>query len=123
MQGQADSGVRRDAWAIAATSGPKWTDPNHDPSSRRRRFGEAGAAGNMIGGPKPTAQATTRQVKPVCTKRPCTTPGCATWRAHRTWAPPFAPAPGQARSQKSSRPPFLSALPQLGLAIIKWSPT
>ena len=119
LQGLADSGMRRDARAIAGATGANSIDPKDappsrrcrfgeaGPPSRRCRFGEAGAAGNMIGGPKPGAEAATRQAEPVCTKRPCTTPGCATWRAHRTWASPFAPAAGQARSQKSSVSPVV----------------
>jgi len=70
MQGPADSGMRRDARAIAG------------------------------------AEAATRQAEPACTKRPCTTPASATWR----WAPPFAPAAGQARSQNNSLSPLVPAV-------------
>jgi len=119
MQGLTDSGMRCDARAIAGATGANSIGPNHDlptwprpvgqagPPSRRCRFGAADAAGNRIGGPKPGAEAPTRQVQPVCTKRPWTTSRCATCRSHRTSAPPFAPAAGQARSQQHSLSPFV----------------
>ena len=52
---------------------------------------------------------------------PTPTPGCATWRPHRAWASPFAPAAGQARRQKSSLSPVVPPLFPLFRAAIMTS--